>query len=112
MLPRPHRLRKDKDFQNVREHGRRAHGKHFVLSWAPNQLDVSRFGIIASKKVGNAAQRHHAARLLRESIRHQLGTIKPSHDFVLIARAGIDQLKQPAVGKELTSLLEKNNLIQ
>lgn len=112
MLPKLRRLRKDKDFQNVRQNGRRAHGKYFVLSWAPNKLNHSRFGIIASKKTGNAVARHRAARLLRESIRHQLDTINPGYDFVLIARAGIDRLDQPAVEKELTSLFEKNNLVQ
>lgn len=112
MLPKKYRLTKDKDFVNVRKNGRRAHSKYFVLTWVSNQLNSSRFGIIASKKVGNAVQRHRAARLLRESLRHHLDDVGLGYDFVIIARAGIVNQKQPAVEEELLNLLTKHDLIQ
>jgi len=112
MLPKPYRLRKDKDFLNVHQNGKRAHGKYFVLSWSPNQAQNARVGIIASKKVGNAVIRKRATRLLRESIRPHLGKLSPKFDLVLIARAGIDKHKQPQVERELLEALTKHDLLQ
>lgn len=112
MLPLKYRLTKDKDFRNVRENGKHTYTQFFVLTWTPNNLDHPRFGMIASKKVGNAVQRHRAARILRESIRHNLDAIKPGFDFVIIARAGIHKHKQPVVEKELLPLLKKHHLLQ
>lgn len=112
MLPKPHRLHKNKDFQNVFENGQRAVSKSFVLLWAPNSLEVSRFGIIASKKIGHAVTRHRAARLLRESLRHQLTAIQPGLDFILIARRHLSLKKQPEVEQELRQLFKKHHLLK
>jgi ribonuclease P protein component len=51
----------------------------------PNGLDLSRYGFSVTKKVGNAVQRNHLKRLLREIMRVQ--SLEPGWDMVFMARS-------------------------
>jgi len=86
-------------------------GPFCVLSWAPNKLNVSRFGFIASSKLAKAAKRHRAVRLLRESIRLSLPKIKSGFDIVIIARNGILGRSFDEADREMKRLLAKANLL-
>lgn len=62
--------------------------------------DGIRFGLTATKKLGNAVVRNRAKRRMREAARHLLplyGQI--GHDYVLVARSGI-------IAAEWTQLLD------
>jgi ribonuclease P protein component len=50
----------------------------------PNGLKLSRYGLVASKRVGNAVVRNRQKRLLREILRQT--PLKPGWDIVFITR--------------------------
>lgn len=89
MLPSQHRLRRSADLKRVREQGRSRRHPLVVVIAQPNDLAVSRFAFVASRRVGNAVQRNRARRLLREVVRNHLPEIKPGWDCVLVARQEI-----------------------
>lgn len=55
-----------------------------IIRALPNELEISRFGFVVSRRVGKAVVRNHIKRLLREIIRQM--PLKPGWDVVLIAR--------------------------
>jgi ribonuclease P protein component len=60
-----------------------------VLRAAPGPAAAFRFGIVASKRLGNAVTRNRARRLIREGIRRLAGSIRSGWDVVVIARSRI-----------------------
>src|SRR4030067_346300 len=90
-MERKYRLRFNADFQRVRQKGRSWANHLMVLSALPNDLEHSRFGFAASKRIGKAAVRNRARRRMREAVRLRLGLIASGWDVVLIARPAIRQ---------------------
>ena len=105
MLPRKHRLTRSRDFQRVRREGRSWADRLLVLSRAPNDLKVSRFGFSVSRRIGGAVVRNRIRRLLREAVRLQCDRVAPGWDVVFIARQGIVGADYWAVESSVARLL-------
>lgn len=112
MLRRKYRLTKEHDFQRVRRQGQKIAGRFFVLSFVSNNLEGSRFGFIATKKIAKAARRNRALRLLRESVRLKLPSIRSGFDLVFIVRPGIIGKGFEEVEKEVDRLLKKGGFVK
>ena len=82
----------------------------FVIS--PNELQISRFGISASRAVGNAVQRNRAKRQLREVLRIFLPQITVGWDVVVIARSKIRQAQFAEIHQSVETLLLKSGLLR
>ncbi len=102
--PQQH-VRRQRDFRNLRENGRRLECGGFVfwyckrpLESAPEtsaarfmQPDVSRLGVVAScAAVGNAIDRTRARRRLREVFRRNQQLVPPGYDIMLVARRSLN----------------------
>ena len=94
-LPRDRRVRRSNDFQRIERQGQRAHGS-FVTVVARVARGPGRVGFTVSKKVGNAVQRNHVKRRLREAARKNKDAWR-GRDVVIIA-------KPEAQGRELHEL--------
>ncbi|MBN1161227.1 MAG: ribonuclease P protein component [Dehalococcoidales bacterium] len=88
-------LSKSTQFSVVYEGGKTWAGKEIVLKALPNALDISRFGLVVSGRLGKAVVRNLIKRRLREVVRHI--RVTPGWDIVLIARS-------PAAGADYKSL--------
>jgi ribonuclease P protein component len=105
-LKRVRRLRKRPEFVRVQDGGSRVSTRHFLLLlMARLEPGPSRFGIVASKKVGGAVQRNRAKRLVREAMRRHLEILPDAPpgpiDLVVIVRPGADRLALADVEREL-----------
>ncbi len=58
-----------------------------------NQLDVSRVGLVVSRKIGSAVVRNRWKRLMREAFRLNRNVLPASLDIVVISRGGEPNLK-------------------
>ena len=86
MLQKQYRLRRSADLTRVRQQGESRRHPLAILIVNPNGLDRSRFGFIASRRVGNAVKRNRGRRLLREIVRLHLSDVLPGYDCIFIVR--------------------------
>lgn len=88
----------------------------FVLIVHPyqghNQGAHTRFGITASRGVGNAVKRNRAKRLLREALRPLIPSIKPGQDVVIIARQAILDANFTEVARAMNQMIKRAGLIE
>ncbi len=102
-LKRRHTLKRAYEFAHVRRHGASSAGRFIVLSaaesCAPAQAQAeSQFGIIVTKKVGNAVTRNRLRRQLREIVREKGEKLATGRQIVIIIRvsatkASFEQLR-------------------
>lgn len=78
------RIRRRQEFKRAYDRGARIHGRFLTLFLLPNSLDVTRLGIVATRKLGGAVRRNRAKRLIREVFRRQ--PLRAGLDVVAIAR--------------------------
>ncbi len=111
MLKRKNRLTRQRDFRRLKRYGKSSRSSCFWLNWLFNGLPYSRFGFIATKKVGNAVQRNRAVRLLREVVRLNLDQIRPGVDMVFVAGRQMVGKKYGEVEGAVKAVLKKERLL-
>ena len=87
-MPETLKIRTRRDFVAAARAGEKFVAKGFVMQVRDRgDEDAPRFGVTATKKVGNAVIRNRAKRRLRALARSVLADHgRPGHDYVLIAR--------------------------
>lgn len=84
--PKQSRLLSRPEFQNVFNHGKKAHSYSVRLYYLPNNVFVPRLGIVVSKRViQTAVHRNIRKRLIKESFRlaqHSIG----AYDIVVLIK--------------------------
>lgn len=103
MLPIKNRLTKKDDFQIIHKKGSFFSNKEFSLLHVKNGLDVSRFGIIVSKKTfAKATDRNRIRRIVREILRTKLAQIKTGFNVVMHVKT-----QKIASTKEIEAVIEQ-----
>ena len=110
-MQRQFRLTRSTDFKRVRRDGRSNAHPLIVLIALENQLSITRVGVAAGKRVGNAVKRNRAKRLIRAAARTLHPRIKTGWDIIIIARKPIIQSNMPQVREALQSILQRAQLI-
>ena len=107
------RLRQNRDFAQVREHGVRLVQGCLVANWTRRPAGARpRLGVVTSAKVGGAAQRTRARRLLRECFRLHQHDLAAGMDLVLIARPSIAGKGFAQVERDFLTTLRKAGLLK
>ena len=110
-LCRKQRLQHTAQFKETYDQNRRWHGRHMVLFLRAAPDASSRLGVVASKKVGNAPERAHAKRRLREAFRqNRIRFTASTDDVVLVARRSILKASWNDVVSELLKLASQAGL--
>ena len=92
-VPRSERIRKSREFFEGKTRGTRIHCRHFVFQhWTEDLEEVSkaRFGVVASRRVGNAVVRNRGKRRMRELFREQSKSLPSGSRVVVVLRSTID----------------------
>jgi ribonuclease P protein component len=95
-MPRPRRrLSRSGEFDRVYREGSSHATRYLVLYTFPRkdeEREDVRLGVSVSRKVGGAADRNKVKRALREAFWTLSDDLPPKHDFVIVARAEINEL--------------------
>jgi ribonuclease P protein component len=110
-MERQSRLRRSADIEQVKQRGRSWSHPLLILIAHPNELDFTRVGVAASRRLGKAVVRNRAKRLLREAACHLYPRLAPGWDLLLVARAKILQAKESQVREALGLLADRAKLV-
>jgi ribonuclease P protein component len=84
MLPKEKRLRDTRDFKRVYQKGSFFGSSLFTMSALPNRRDISRIGVVISKKVEpKATKRNLLKRRFRETIGKLYESLPAGYDVVV-----------------------------
>ncbi len=107
-LPKKYRLKKRKDFAQVKIKGKLINQSLFgflILEGQNNPFPV--FGFIVSKKVSlRAVKRNRVRRLLAEAVYPLLPQVKPGAKIIILAKKGLVQADLEKVKKEVANVLK------
>ena len=111
-LRRASRLAQSRDFARVRLQGQRLAQGCLIANW--NKLPdgaPTKLGVVTSKKIGGAAARSRARRLLRESFRQHQHELAQPVELVLVGRPSIAGRDFAGVEKDFLTALQRAGLM-
>ncbi|MCA9383069.1 ribonuclease P protein component [Candidatus Dojkabacteria bacterium] len=108
MLPLQNRIRKNPEYKRIYKAGNKFYSKYFTVIIADSPQDsVIRFGIVASKKVGNAVVRNKLKRQAREILKQYLTDEFQNKEIVIILKAEAAEANFQELQTEITNILNK-----
>jgi len=111
-LNRALRLRKNSDFQRVRQQGRAVASRLLIVAWAPNDVSRVRVGFVVSKRIAKrAVRRNYIKRLLGEAIRPYLSELSGYWDVVITAKSPIVDVPLHDIAQDIGILLRRARLL-
>lgn len=110
MLHKDWRISRGKEYKGIYNKGRRIPGKYIIVFTQANKLPHNRFGIVTSKKIGNAVIRNRAKRQIREVIRKNLNNLRPGYDVVVVARFNVKEAVFELIENDFLRLMGKASI--
>lgn len=111
MLNKKYRINSGESYNFIYKNGKKITAKYIIVFVVVNNLGYNRFGIVTSKKVGNAVHRNLAKRRMRSIVQNHLPEIKKGFDLVIIARFNIKEASYAALEKNFLHVIKKAGLI-
>jgi ribonuclease P protein component len=111
-LRRHLRLRRQADFDHLRQAGKAVQKSALVLSFGANHLSHNRYGFIITKRLGKAVTRNRIRRRLRACLHQIHPHLRKGYDVVLIARPPLLRLEYTALYQMLETLFRQAQLWQ
>ncbi len=102
-FPKSVRLTESSEFKRVKKGGRSYHGRYMIMGVYKERAST-RFGLVTSRRVGNAVLRNRLRRRLREMVRLAQPRILPGIWIVLIVRAAAGQASGDSLRAEFVAL--------
>ena len=104
-------LKLNKEFRRAYGRGKSLAAPALVVYAVRNRAGASRYGITASKKVGNAVARNRCRRIIREALRTLDEPIRGNWDLVFVARARTREMKSTQIQQTMRAQLRRLGVI-
>ncbi|MGI5912124.1 MAG: ribonuclease P protein component [Syntrophomonadaceae bacterium] len=110
MLPKLYRINKSKEYHHTYNYGLKIPGKYLVVYILKSKILNNRFGIVASKRVGNAVKRNRARRRISAIVRGSEQELKQGYNIIIIARQQINKCEYKELIKDFYTVMKKARL--
>lgn len=110
MLAKQYRLKERGDFRRIYQRGKSLACPYFIMYYKHSSGQISRIGLSASKKLGNAVCRNRQRRRMSELCRHNMQLFSPHTDYVFIIRNAIKKADYTQLEKALYDLFPKKEV--
>lgn len=108
MLPKPYRLRHDKDLKTLFQKGKSVFDVVVGAKYQVTKNDVSRFAVVVGTKVSKSAvKRNRMRRQIRAMIEGRLTEMKPGFDIAILVRPEAIGLKRDELEQHVLGTLSK-----
>jgi len=105
MLSKNYRMKKNSQFDYIFKNGAtKKHGK-LIMFYSKSKSKFPKIGIVVSKKIGNSVTRNHTKRLIRESVHKNLSKLSTKHNYIFVARQGIETLSFNEINNSILKLV-------
>jgi ribonuclease P protein component len=112
-LNRAVRLRKNSEFQRVKQQGHSIVSPLLILAWMPNNEARTRVGFVVSKRITkHAVDRNYIKRLLSEAMRNLLPKLPNGLDIVVSARQKANTANLRMLEQDMATLLRRAKLLE
>jgi len=112
-LNRAVRLRKNSEFQRVKQQGHSIMSPLLILAWMPNDVEKIRVGFVVSGRISKrAVDRNHIKRLLSEAMRGLLPGLPGGLDIVVSARQKVNTANLHILEQDMLTLLRRAKLLE
>ena len=101
-------VKKNRDFSRIIKNNRPIKSNLFVIYLEKNTNDIYKFGISASKKVGNAVTRNRVKRQIKSIL--DKNTYKNNFNCIIIIKKDIIDKSFNEMSKDLNILINKLNI--
>ena len=99
-IPKEFRIKKSKEFDSIRSLGLRRVMPYFItqLNFSESNdsvsksLPITRFGVIASRRVGNAVVRNRGKRIIRRLFYNHRSLLPAGSQLVVVLRLGFNKV--------------------
>ncbi len=106
------KLKENRDFRRVYNKGKSYVTPYFVIYIWKNRYSNVRLGITVGKKIGNAVKRNRAKRVITAAFGTVCPRILGGHDFVIVARTRILNVKSTEVTLSLLKILDSVGVLK
>lgn len=103
-------IKSNKDYRVIYKYGKKYHGRYIIVFIKENDCGYNRFGIVTSKKIGNAVVRNRAKRQLRAILFNNKEKMATGFDMVIVARFSIKGAISNSIEKDFLNLIRKARL--
>ena len=112
MLPQTSRIKKKKDFETIFKNSKSFKTNLFIFKIMKNELGLSRFGFVVSKKISTKATvRNKVRRRLSEIMKAESKNIKSGIDLIIVTLSGIEKKEFSDIKYAVTDALLQARLI-
>lgn len=110
--PRLVMLSRPRDFAALQENGTVRSHPLLVVRFLRTDLEVTRFGLATSRKIGGAVIRNRLRRRLREALRALAPSFQPGWDVLIIARPALVTATHEELTGTVARLLRRGGVLE
>ena len=104
------KIKENRDFRRAYHRGKSYVSPYIAVYMLKNRTEMTRLGITAGKKIGNAVCRNRAKRVIYAAFRECMDCLPKGYDYIIVARTRILSVKSTDVARSLRKILSSANI--